>query len=69
MLLALQHPTAGRARGLGLDAAAESVEVHRRTVFLSSHDLDEVQRTAGRIAIIKDGRLIVEDTMESPRWP
>ena len=170
MLLALQHPTRGRARVLGLDAAADSVEVHRRTgylpgdlelfprltgrqhiawfararaagddslawrladrfqvvadrpvrelskgnrqkiglvlafmhhpellvldeptsgldplmrhefesllretaaegrtVFLSSHDLDEVQRTADRIAIIKDGRLVAEDTVEGLR--
>jgi ABC-2 type transport system ATP-binding protein len=170
MLLALQRPTEGRARLLGLDAAADSVEVHRRTgylpgdlelfprlngrqhiawfarargmgdqslaarladrfrvvtdrpirelstgnrqkiglvlafmhrpellvldepasgldplmrhefenllretaadgrtVFLSSHDLDEVQRVADRIAIIKDGRLVAEDTVEGLR--
>jgi ABC-2 type transport system ATP-binding protein len=28
------------------------------TVFLSSHDLDEVQRLCDRVAIIRDGRLI-----------
>jgi len=33
MLLALQHPTEGEARILGLDAAAASVEVHRRTGY------------------------------------
>jgi ABC-2 type transport system ATP-binding protein len=38
-----------------------------RTVFLSSHDLDEVQRTAGRIAIIKDGKLVAEDTVDGLR--
>jgi ABC-2 type transport system ATP-binding protein len=32
------------------------------TVFLSSHDLDEVQRACDRVAIIRDGRLAaVED--------
>ena len=31
MLMALQRPTRGRAMLLGLDAAAGSVEVHRRT--------------------------------------
>jgi ABC-2 type transport system ATP-binding protein len=35
-----------------------------RTVFLSSHELDEVQRVADRVAIIKEGRLLVTDTME-----
>jgi ABC-2 type transport system ATP-binding protein len=38
-----------------------------RTVFLSSHDLDEVQRTADRIAIISGGRLVAEDTVEGLR--
>jgi ABC-2 type transport system ATP-binding protein len=34
------------------------------TVFLSSHDLDEVQLLADRVAIIKEGRLLVVDTVE-----
>lgn len=38
-----------------------------RTVFLSSHELDEVQRIADRIAIIKEGRLVAEDTVEGMR--
>ncbi len=38
-----------------------------RTVFLSSHDLDEVQRLVDRLAIIKEGRLIVTDTVEHLR--
>lgn len=38
-----------------------------RTVFLSSHDLDEVERLADRLAIIKDGRIIVTDTVEHLR--
>jgi len=38
-----------------------------RTVFLSSHDLDEVQRITDRIAIIKDGRLVTEDTVDGLR--
>jgi len=32
-------------------------------VFLSSHELDEVQRIADRVAIIRHGRLIVTDTV------
>ncbi|MBK5267692.1 MAG: ABC transporter ATP-binding protein [Acidimicrobiia bacterium] len=36
-----------------------------RTVFLSSHTLSEVERVADRVAIIREGRLAVVDTMES----
>jgi ABC-2 type transport system ATP-binding protein len=38
-----------------------------RTVFLSSHELDEVQRVADRIAIIREGMLVAEDTVEGLR--
>jgi ABC-2 type transport system ATP-binding protein len=38
-----------------------------RTVFLSSHELDEVQRSADRIGIIKEGRLVAEDTVDGLR--
>ena len=44
------------------EAAAEG-----RTVFLSSHELDEVQRVADRVAIIKEGRLVVTDTVDRLR--
>ena len=38
-----------------------------RTVFLSSHELDEVQRLADRVAIIKAGRVVATDTVDSLR--
>jgi beta-exotoxin I transport system ATP-binding protein len=38
-----------------------------RTVFLSSHELDEVQRLADRVAIIRSGRLVTSDTVEALR--
>jgi ABC-2 type transport system ATP-binding protein len=39
-----------------------------RTVFLSSHELDEVQRVCDRVGIIREGRLIaVEDVDELTR--
>jgi ABC-2 type transport system ATP-binding protein len=68
-LLVLDEPTSG------LDPLMQN-EFHRllretaaegRTVFLSSHDLDEVQRVADRVAIIKAGRLVVTDTVEGLR--
>ncbi len=68
-LLILDEPTSG------LDPLMQD-EFHRllretiadgRTVFLSSHELDEVQRVADRIAIIRNGRLVVADTVEALR--
>jgi ABC-2 type transport system ATP-binding protein len=38
-----------------------------RTVFLSSHELDEVQRIADRIGIIKQGNLVAQDTVDGLR--
>ena len=34
-----------------------------RTVLLSSHSLDEVQRVATRVALVREGRLVVTDTI------
>jgi ABC-2 type transport system ATP-binding protein len=33
------------------------------TVFMSSHDLAEVERTCERVAIIRDGRIVAEETI------
>jgi ABC-2 type transport system ATP-binding protein len=38
-----------------------------RTVFLSSHSLDEVQHTADRVGVIRAGRLIDVDSVDSLR--
>jgi ABC-2 type transport system ATP-binding protein len=37
------------------------------TVFLSSHDLEEVQRVADRVGLIKAGRLVMTDTIDALR--
>jgi ABC-2 type transport system ATP-binding protein len=34
------------------------------TVFMSSHDLAEVERTCDRVAVVKSGRLVAEATVE-----
>ena len=68
-LLVLDEPTSGldplmqhEFENLLRETIAEG-----RTVFLSSHELDEVQRSADRIAIIKQGRLVAEDTVDGLR--
>ena len=68
-LLVLDEPTTGldplmqhQFEDLVRETAAQG-----RTVFLSSHELDEVQRIADRIGIIKAGRLVAEDTVDGLR--
>lgn len=68
-LLVLDEPTSGldplmqrEFENLLQETAAQG-----RTVFLSSHELDEVQRSAHRIGIIREGRLVAEDTVEGLR--
>lgn len=68
-LLILDEPTAG------LDPLMQAEFEHLlrdtstagRTVLLSSHSLAEVQRVADRVAIIRDGRLVITDTVEELR--
>ena len=52
----------GEFRSLTRETAADG-----RTVFLSSHSLEEVQRTAHRVGIIRAGRLIDVDSVASLR--
>src|SRR4029079_10736369 len=35
-----------------------------RTVFMSSHDLSEVDRVCELVAVVRGGRLVAEDTVE-----
>ena len=68
-LLILDEPTSGldplmqtEFEGLLRDTTRDG-----RTVLLSSHSLDEVQRAADRVAIIREGRLVVIDTVRRLR--
>ncbi len=68
-LAVLDEPTSGldpllqaEVRALLRETAADG-----RTVFLSSHSLDEVQHTADRVGIIRSGRLIDVDRVETLR--
>jgi ABC-2 type transport system ATP-binding protein len=43
------------------------VSAQGRTVFLSSHTLSEVERVTQRLAILREGRLVVVDSLENLR--
>jgi len=68
-LLILDEPTSG------LDPLVQQTfyEIIReakgegRTIFLSSHILSEVEKTADRVAIVRDGRLVKVDRVEALR--
>ena len=64
-LLILDEPTGGLdplMQETFLELATEERDAGR-TVFLSSHNLAEVQRICDRVAIIKDGRLLAVDNV------
>ena len=66
-LLILDEPTTGLDPLMQEEFLAVVTEHRDRgaTVFLSSHDLDEVERICDRVGIIREGRLIaVEDVAE-----
>ena len=68
-LLILDEPTSG------LDplvqqlvyALLDETRTAGRTVLISSHVLPEVQRVADRVALLRDGRLVLEDTVDALR--
>ena len=66
-LLVLDEPTGGldplvqqTFRAMAQEAAAEG-----RTVFLSSHVLDEVQHLADRVAVLRNGRVVAHDRVDA----
>jgi len=64
-VLILDEPTTGLdplRQQTVLDLIRERAEAGR-TVFLSSHELDQVEHAAQRVGIVNDGRLIAVETM------
>ena len=66
-ILLLDEPSAGldpesqkKVRDLIVTLSSQS----QITVFLNSHDLDEVQRICGRVAIIQEGKIRACDTLK-----
>ena len=65
-LLVFDEPTSGLDPLMQEEFLALVREERERgcTIFLSSHELDEVQRVCDRVGIIRDGRLIAVERVE-----
>jgi ABC-2 type transport system ATP-binding protein len=68
-LLILDEPTSGLDPLLQREFIAMAREAKQagRTVFMSSHVLSEVQQTADRVGIIREGRLVAVERVEALR--
>jgi ABC-2 type transport system ATP-binding protein len=68
-LLILDEPIAGLDPLVqqSFHALLREVSTEGRTVFLSSHTLSEVERVTNRLAILRQGRLVVVDSLENLR--
>lgn len=68
-LLILDEPIAGLDPLVqqSFHSLLHDVRAHGRTVLLSSHTLSEVERVTDRLAILRDGKLVVADSVENLR--
>jgi ABC-2 type transport system ATP-binding protein len=68
-LLILDEPIAGLDPLVqqSFHALLAEVSAQGRTVFLSSHTLSEVERVTDRVAILRQGKLVVVDSLENLR--
>jgi ABC-2 type transport system ATP-binding protein len=68
-LLMLDEPTSGLDPFLQQEFVHLVLEARERgaTVFMSSHVMSEVQQTADRVGIVRDGRLVTVENVESLR--
>ncbi len=69
-VLFLDEPTAGldpEAQKMVRDLLLSLSGERNMTIFLNSHDLDEVQRICSKVAIVQDGRIRAFDTVENLR--
>ncbi len=68
-LLILDEPIAGLDPLVqqSFHALLAEVRDEGRTVFLSSHTLSEVERVAERVAVLRQGRLVVVDSLDDLR--
>ncbi len=68
-LLILDEPTDGLDPLIQRAFEAHLLDCHAagRTIFMSSHDLGEVDRLCERVAIVREGRLVQEESIEGLR--
>jgi ABC-2 type transport system ATP-binding protein len=68
-LLILDEPTSGLDPFLQQEfvAMVRAAKANGQTVFMSSHVLGEVQQTADRVGIIREGRLVAVEQVEDLR--
>ena len=69
-LLILDEPVSGLDPH-GIRQIRQLIEEQKKagtTIFISSHVLSEIERTADRIAIMHKGRLLVEDHLDALRY-
>ena len=67
-LLMLDEPFAGLdplVREEFLEGLIELTEQEQWTIFISSHDIDEVERLADEVSLINHGRLMLSESVES----
>ena len=68
-LLILDEPVSGLDPH-GIRQVRETIDAYRNTggtVFISSHILSEIERSADRVGILHQGRLLIEDSLEGIR--
>ena len=69
-IIFFDEPSAGldpEAQKMVRDLIVNLSSEKRITVFLNSHDLDEVQRICSRVAILKQGTIMVSDALDNLR--
>ena len=68
-LLILDEPTSGLDPFLQQEfvAMVREAKANGQTVFMSSHVMSEVQQTADRVGIIREGRLVAVERVEDLR--
>lgn len=67
-LLVLDEPFSGLdplVRAEFIEGMLELTDQENWTIFLSSHDIDEVERLADTVGIVNDGRLVLAEGIES----
>lgn len=65
-LLLLDEPTAGLDVPSALSVHRKLLEINKRgvTIFMASHNMHEVEKMAGRIAFIRDGKILDVSTVK-----